>query len=203
MKFLPFPPLIAALLADLAWVVRAVQGVVGTVQLAGRLETVVAHFAHRRFQQGLRRVEALLARFLAGRLTRRVRTGGPVERAAAAAASVSAPVLVLPRGFGWLVALGGYQAAGCGSQLEALLARPEMVALLAASPAAGRALRPMCRALGIAGSVLRPGVVEVVREPKVRAPRVRTKRAPVDWGRVPLPRGVLAAARRQGFGKRV
>ena len=106
-----------------------------------------------------------------------------------------------PRRFGWLVALGGYHAAGHGSQLRALLDRPEMVALLAASPAAGRALRPLCRALGIEASVYRPGFVPKVRVPRVRKPRA--KRAPVDWGRIPLPRGVLAAAKRQGFGKRV
>jgi len=31
--------------------------------------------------------------------------------------------------------------------------------------------------------------------------RVRKPRVPIDWGRIPLPRGVLAAAKRQGFGK--
>jgi hypothetical protein len=54
--------------------------------------------------------------------------------------------------------------------------------------------------------VLRPrvaGDVEVAAEvvvPVVKV-RVRTKRPPVDWGRIPLPRGVLSAARRQGFGR--
>jgi hypothetical protein len=79
-----------------------------------------------------------------------------------------------------------------------------MVALLVAAPQAARILRPLCRMLAVETSLLRPGVdgavvpdevVEVVRV------RVRKPRVAIDFGRIPLPRGVLAAARRQGFGK--
>jgi hypothetical protein len=65
-------------------------------------------------------------------------------------------------------------------------------------------LRPVCRMLAIEMSLLRPlaegrvAVAAVVREVKAR---VRKPRPKIDWGRIPLPRGVLAAARRQGFGK--
>jgi hypothetical protein len=82
-----------------------------------------------------------------------------------------------------------------------------MVALLSASPAAGRVLLPICRMLGIEASVLRPGVVVVpgvVMGPaRVVAERVRAARVSVavEPFRVPLPRGVLSAARRAGFGK--
>ena len=58
--------------------------------------------------------------------------------------------------FGWLVRAVGYEAAGFGSQLRAVLETPEMVALLAACPEAGRVLRPLCRALAIETEVLRP-----------------------------------------------
>ena len=54
----------------------------------------------------------------------------------------------LPRARGWLVRLVP-EAAGGGSQLRHLLADPEMQALLAAAPQAGRLLRPLCHILGV------------------------------------------------------
>ncbi len=74
-----------------------------------------------------------------------------------------------------------------------------MVALLTAAPQAVRVLRPLCRMLAIETQVLRPGV-EVVR--RVAVKRVRKPDVPVDWGRIPLPRGVLSAVRRERALKR-
>jgi hypothetical protein len=55
----------------------------------------------------------------------------------------------LPQGFAWLVKLVP-EAAAYGSQLQFLLAEPEMAALLAAAPAAlRRPLRSLCRMLGV------------------------------------------------------
>ena len=146
------------------------------------------------------RMERTVARFVAGRLrvagarVLGVRAGGKRKAASAVARS-------WPGGFCWLVKMAGWQAAGYGSQLRAVLQTPEMVALLTASPEVGRVLRPVCRMLGIETSVLRPGVVVVplvrVAMARVRKPRVTL---PPPW-RIPLPKGVLAAARRQGFGK--
>jgi len=106
---------------------------------------------------------------------------------------------IWPGRFGWLVRAAAHHAAVHGLQLRMILERPEMVELLKASPQAARILRPVCRMLAIETSLLRPGVV--VPEPvvKVVKPRVRKPRTPIDWGRIPLPRGVLSAARRQGF----
>ncbi len=59
----------------------------------------------------------------------------------------------LPQGRGWLVRELGWEAAGCASQLQALLDDPAMQAALAALPAAGRILRPLCRMLGVPGPV--------------------------------------------------
>jgi len=59
----------------------------------------------------------------------------------------------------------------------------------------------VCRMLAIETSLLRPGVVEPEPVVRVRKPRVRKPRVPIGWGRIPLPRGVLSAARRQGFGR--
>ena len=102
-----------------------------------------------------------------------------VSRVTAAVAPVAHAVVVrgarvrLPRGHGWLVRVLGYEAAAYRSQLEALLAEPEMLAVLAAVPGVGRVLRPICRMLGIAPEVTTPGVAAVKR---VRAPRARKAR---------------------------
>ena len=79
----------------------------------------------------------------------------------------------LPSGRGWLVRALGYEAAGYGSQLEALLREPEMAALLAGLPAVGRILRPLCRMLGVGPKVVRVRVrVARVARPRVKRPVV-------------------------------
>jgi hypothetical protein len=151
------------------------------------------------------RMERLAARFEGGRVWRPgLRLGGGRAVSVEAAAR---RVRVWPLGFCWLIRMMGWQAAGYGSQLRAVLEQPEMVALLVAAPQAARILRPVCRMLGIETSLLRPGVagavVEVVpatsKSEAAGSKRVRKRPEPIDFGRIPLPRGVLAAARRHGF----
>lgn len=89
------------------------------------------------------RFDALVAHVRAGRLPAASRA----RRAATRAAAVPPPQR-LPRGFAWLVRLMP-EAAGYGSQLQHLLADPDMPALLAAEPRLGRILRPLCRMLAI------------------------------------------------------
>lgn len=64
------------------------------------------------------------------------------------AAANKARAAPLPRKRGWLVGELGSEAAAYGSQLAHVLAGPEMQALIAAVPGAGRVLRPVCRMLG-------------------------------------------------------
>jgi hypothetical protein len=146
----------------------------------------------------LLRMERMTARFLAGRVWR-------VEARLCGERVVRGAVRVWPGGFAWLIRLVGWQSAGYGSQLRAVLETPEMVAFLSASPSAGRVLLPVCRMLGIEASVLRPGAlrpsVPVVAPVRVVAARVRKARVKEEPFRIPLPRGVLSAARRAGFGK--
>ena len=95
----------------------------------------------------------------------------------------------------WLVRALGWEAAGYGSQLEALLTEPAMVALLAEVPAVGRIMRPLCRMLGVGARVARVKAVAVVTAaPVVARKRVRRRRLMVSplSGR-DLP--VLAASR--------
>ena len=56
--------------------------------------------------------------------------------------------LRLPSGRYWLIRLVP-EANGLASQLQRLLADPELAALLEAAPQAGRILRPLCRMLAI------------------------------------------------------
>ena len=156
-----------------------------------RVEPVRALVLYRRISQTFERIERLLLRFRAGRLWRvahRVQgqrqCGGVAGRGAA-----------LPRKFGWLVQAGGHQAAGFGAQLQATLNTQEMAVLLAASPQARRVLRPLCRALAVD--------VPGMPTPAPRATVLRRRRQPrpkPEPFRIPLPRGVLSAARRAGFG---
>ena len=141
------------------------------------------------------RIERMLIRFRAGRLWRVTRraTGQSGRKAGRGPA--------LPHRFGWLVQAGGHRAAAFGSQLQAVLNTQEMSALLAASPQAGRLLRPLCRALAVelpaSPAAARPTAAQGRASP---IPRRRPRAEPEKF-RIPLPRGVLAAARREGFGK--
>jgi len=175
------------------------------------LQTMLVVLLHRRLGQILGRMERLVARFQAGRLWRiEARISVRSETAGGAAAQR------LPRAFAWLVRLVAHRAVPFGLQLQAILEQPEMVALLEAAPQAGIILRPLCRMLAVPSSVLRLPPPRRVRDtagaPEASVPAVTSGlRAPRDWGRstgggsagegragggIPLPRGVLAAARR-------
>ena len=153
------------------------------------------------------RMERLAGRFVAGTLRRFSGGAGSRGRGVAAGSGRSRRGGVFPGGFAWLVRLMGWRVAGYGLQLRAILVAPEMVALLAAAPQAGRILRPMCRMLGVETALLRPGRATVavraagVADGAAPAPRLRVTRAVVEGARIALPRGLLSAARRQGFGK--
>jgi hypothetical protein len=108
----------------------------------GVLGPLIALLSGRLTRRGLR-FAALLAAFRAGTL-RAMR-----PRAASSPRPARAARPRLPDGFGWLIRRCGWQAACYGSQLGQLLAEPEMVALLRASPQAGRIFRPLCRMLAV------------------------------------------------------
>ena len=181
---------------DLSVVLRAVRGEVGGWTVRGLLSHILALLLFRRLGEMCGKMERLVARFQAGRLWLRK----PQTRAGARKAGKTG-ARIWPGRFAWLVRAAGYQAAGYGCQLRHVLEQPEMVELLKAAPQAARILRPVCRMLAIETSLLRPGVVAPEPVVRVRKPRVRKPRPPIDWGRIPLPRGVLSAARRAGFGK--
>jgi hypothetical protein len=189
---------------DLSAVIRALRGSVGGWGGRGLLGQVLVMLLYRRLGGICGKIERLCQRFQAGRLWRAPARADVVAPVGADGRKRALALQVLPRRFAWLVRLVGYQAAGYGCQLRVILEQPEMVELLQASPQAGRILRPLCRMLAVETALLRPrpaGSVVVAEVAPVVKVRVRRPRAPIDWGRIPLPRGVLSAARRQGFGK--
>ncbi len=183
---------------SLSAVIRGLRGAVGGWGVRGLLATALVLLLYRRLGQIGLRMERLVARFQAGRL--RVPGVRTVVDAPVVRAKREGGVRIWPHAFGWLVRAAAWEAAGFGSQLRAVLEQPEMVALLTAAPQAARVLRPLCRMLAVETSLLRPGEAPAARP--VATKKARKPRVKVDWGRVPLPRGVLSAARRQGFAKR-
>ena len=179
---------------SLSAVLRALRGAVGGWERRGLFNHVLALLLHRRLGVMCGQFERLAARFQAGRLWRRAPRA---ETGARAAARVT--TRIWPRRFGWLVKAASYQAAGYGAQLRSILEQPEMVDLLQAAPQAARILRPVCRMLAIEASVLRPGAPVPAPTPRPAQPRLRKPRAKIDWGRIPLPRGVLTAVRKRRF----
>jgi hypothetical protein len=155
------------------------------------LAPALAVLLYGRVGRTLCRIERMLVQFRAGRLLRRV---GPRE-ACSGRLERRTPSARLPRRFGWLVIMAGSEAACFGLQLQSVLNAPEMVELLASSPQAVRILAPLCRALAVQWPIV-PKAEKPQRTPRSRKPRVKP-----EPFRIPLPRGVLTAARRQGFGK--
>jgi hypothetical protein len=194
---------------NLSVVLRALRGVVGGWGGLGLLGPALVLLLYGRLGDICGKMERLAARFQAGRLWRVAVRAVGAPRVATDGQRRAGTAWVWPGRFGWLVRAAAYRAAGYGCQLREILGQPEMVELLIAAPQAGRILRPVCRMLAVETSLLRPraagaevgpceGPERIV--PEVKA-RVRRARVVVDFGRIPLPRGVLSAARRQGFGK--
>ena len=137
------------------------------------------------------RFDALAARVAAGRHP-------TPARPRPANARPRKPYRRLPSGNAWLVRMV-QETAGAGSQLQHLLAAPEMAALLSAAPQAGRLLRPLCRMLGVprppsltppprpARPVPPPrrtdaGHPPPTVSPRARPPRAASRRAPRACG---------------------
>ena len=111
------------------------------------------HLVCNRIRRVELRVLKLLALFLAGRLPPETAPVARVRPKREREAGAAAP-LRIPRGYGWLIRMVPYVAAGYAGQLRLALADPQMMALLAASPKARRALAPVCRMLMMEPEVL-------------------------------------------------
>jgi hypothetical protein len=150
----------------------------------------------------IRRAKQLFARVAA-----RVAAGLYIPRHRAAAprpGQKPPPPDRLPRNFGWLLKLVP-DSVGYRSQLENLLRDPEMAALLAAAPVPmARALRPLCRMLGLPPP---PILAPPPRKPRPKrakaaaAPQPPPRPPPPElpaWMRIGAPRKEWSLARIRG-----
>ena len=90
-------------------------------------------------------VAALMARMQAGTLRRHPHRRAPAPRVAPRRPPTPSP---LPHGHAWLVVLI-QETAVSASHLQHMLADPDLPALLQTAPQLRRALRPLCRMLGV------------------------------------------------------
>ena len=121
----------------------------------GKMAVELIRLVWTRVRRAEGEIQRLLALFQAGRLQVRTgvicgRTGGRTGGGRAGASSG------MPRGVAWLLPMVPSEAACYAGQMSCLLAEPEMVALLVASPQARRVLAPLCRMLGIEAALLTP-----------------------------------------------
>ena len=168
------PPVTVVPLLDpadrVAFIVKGLRGVLAELGVRRLLDGAIVLLIWNRLGRIAQEFAVVAERVRAGTL--------PAGRRAAVASAPASPRPPrppspdgMPAGFAWLIRLGGWQAAGFGSQLQHLLSNPEMVALISAAPRQmGRVLRPLCWMLGIKPP---PGLF-----PK----RARKPRAPLSSG---------------------
>jgi hypothetical protein len=183
-------------------VCRAVGACLGGGGKPATLPQDLVEAAYRRVAVAQSRLLALMERVRKGMLRggwRRPAATSPRPGFGGSREMLHRPEIVLPRRFGWLVHLVGYEAAGRGAQLSHLLGDPEMVALVADVPQARRILAPLCRMLGVECAGLRAVPRVVVRKAASRKDASSRRRAeilaPERVGYVPSakwPKGVIS-----------
>ncbi len=142
--------------------IEALCGLIARHGLARRLAGPLIVLIWGRVQGIGAQVGVLLARMQAGQLRRYPARRPP--RRSPSKRRPSAP-RALPCRKAWLVALIP-ETAGSAAQLQTLLADPEIPALLNSAPQLRRALRPLCRMLGVTLPPAAPG-----HQPPPPAPR--------------------------------
>jgi hypothetical protein len=156
--------------ARFASIVNGLFLAIGVRRDAGFLAAPLAMLLCHRLGHLRSRITRLAARIAAGK-------GSGVPRCPRTPRNPDAPPAprrpphLVPRDHGWMLRLMP-EAAAAGSQLQHLLAQPEMAEFAAHAPQLGRLLRPLCRALG----VQRPDYLRPASRP--RKPRQRPPERP-------------------------
>ncbi|MBV8095352.1 MAG: hypothetical protein JOY71_13320 [Acetobacteraceae bacterium] len=145
------PPLPTGLSDRLALIIESLRGVIAAHMVKDRSAVAIMFLAWARLGRLASRFEKLVAAVRAGWLPSALAPRDRAGRDFELPRLEGLPPPRLPGGFGWLIRLVPGTAA-YGGQVQHLLADPEMAALLANVPQAGRILRPLYRMLGI-----RPG----------------------------------------------
>ena len=103
--------------------------------------TPVLRLAYDRIGRAATRFQALFTRWQTNTLL--------TPRTSPAQSRQSTPKPYFPAGHGWLAGSTDHHVRGRASQLEHLIASPDMAEFLTQVPRAGRILRPLCQMLGI------------------------------------------------------
>ena len=141
---LPLPAPAPSLSQRLTLVVQALRAAIAAHAARDRATVAVAWLVWPYLNRLAQRFAALAARVQAGKVAVAPRATRP--RAAPETPRSRPPGL--PQGFAWLARLAP-SILPLRSQVCHLLGDPELAALLAVAPGAGRILRPLCRMLGI------------------------------------------------------
>ena len=184
---LPLPAPAPSLSQRLTLVVQALRAAIAAHAARDRAAVAVAWLVWPYLNRLAHRFAALAARVQAGKgvvaPTTRLRAAAEVPRLQAPRPRPPG----LPQGFAWLARF----APGIlplRSQVCHLLGDPELAALLAAAPQAGRILRPLCRMLGIeAGPGFPPALFQRPDPPPKLSPE-----PPPDPSSAPPPSPALA-----------
>jgi hypothetical protein len=122
-------------------ILAGLRAAIAPVAARDRARTALLVLLWGRLARSATRFERLFARWREGTLPkpRPSRAGQPTTRQ---------PHPHLPANPAWLVAMAR-ETAPMASQLQHLLAHPDITEFLAAAPQAGRILRPLCHMLGI------------------------------------------------------
>jgi hypothetical protein len=137
-----------------------------------RALTAVLMLLYSRLRKTLVRLDRLAVRWQAGE-EMRPRAGKPRAKST----EPKAPVLRLPTRQMWLTKIlqpVAWQILQWSSAVTQLLDDPEVKALVAAAPQAGRLLRPLCRLF----EMTVPDYLRLPRAPKASPKRIRKPRAP-------------------------
>jgi hypothetical protein len=193
----PFPPIPSGPASPSDFLARTLGGLCRAIaaRCAGRDAAITVArplliLLWSRLNRTVLRFASLAARAAAGRLAAprsRPARPAPVSPPSPSPLSSPRPPAV---GFVWLVRLVPGTAA-YGSQLQYLLATPEMAALLATAPQAARILRPLCRMLGVPSATILPPPAA-----KRSAPQGATAAtvAPIEAAPETAPEAALEAA---------
>ena len=157
-----------------AWMITWFSRMMGVEAYRRRVDGPSGAAALRRIERLGRRFAELVAMWQAGTLPA-VRPARP--RPASARVAKPRPPGLLPWGFNWFRKLFPETAAPfSGTLLEMLHGDPQMVALAAATPQAGRIVRPMCWMLGVKP----PEYMQLPRRPRrPRPPRPKVAKKPL------------------------
>ena len=169
------PPI--GLAANLRLILENLRATAGLRASADRAAAPLALLLSAYLSSVIRRFESLVARHAAGRLVTRPARPRPI-RPQIGRPQDDPGKPRLPRRNAWLIGFLPYRASAYAAQLRHILVQnPELIALMAASPQAGRILRPLCRMLGMdPGPDLPPSLFPPVRpsNPRRRAAVVAT-----------------------------